>query len=360
MDVITVLRPENNFTVNAFTVPRAGVAATRSEGGRYQFALPTAHAILLGLAVALALVPPLQRSIGLYRLEKISLSPDGSLPVAFDSVLGPSPAGTELEASAAVLEAASAAIAETVPEALKPVAWQRYTVRQGDSVSRIASRFSLRNMSTVLAVNGIDNARRLRVGQVLEIPSIDGIVHVVSRGDTLSSIAKRYSVSMNGLLDANDLESEALVAGQRLFIPGASLSRFDLKKAMGELFIRPVAGRLTSSYGYRADPFTGARTFHTGIDLAVPLGTPVKATLDGRIAATGYSPVYGNYVIITHDGGYQSLYGHLQSISVKKGASVLQGGLIGKAGSTGYSTGPHVHFTVYKNGKMINPLSVLE
>ena len=120
MDVITVLRPENNFTVNAFTVPRAGVAATRSEGGRYQFALPTAHAILLGLAVALALVPPLQRSIGLYRLEKISLSPDGSLPVAFDSVLGPSPAGTELEASAAVLEAASAAIAETVPEALKP------------------------------------------------------------------------------------------------------------------------------------------------------------------------------------------------------------------------------------------------
>ena len=67
--------------------------------------------------------------------------------------------------------------------------------------------------------------------------AIDGIVHVVSRGDTLSSIAKRYSVSMNGLLDANDLESEALVAGQRLFIPGASLSRFDLKKAMGELFI---------------------------------------------------------------------------------------------------------------------------
>ena len=92
-------------------------------------------------------------------------------------------------------------------------------------------------------------------------------------------------------------------------------------------------------------------------EVITPLGTPVKATLDGRIAATGYSPVYGNYVIITHDGGYQSLYGHLQSISVKKGASVLQGGLIGKAGSTGYSTGPHVHFTVYKNGKMINVIT---
>lgn len=359
MDVITVLRPENNFTPKAFTAPLR-TSSVPNEGPRYRFALPAPFLALFAMAAALALVPPLQGSLGFYRLEKIFLSPDGSLPLAFDSVLGLSPAGAELAASEELMEAAAAAEAESVPESLKPVVWQRYTVRQGDSVSRIASRFGLRNMSTVLAVNGIDNARRLQVGQTLDIPSIDGIVHTVVKGDTLSSIAKRYSISMNGLLDSNDLESEVLSAGQRLFVPGASLSRFDLKKAMGELFIRPVAGRLTSSYGYRSDPFTGARSFHTGIDLAVPLGTPVKATLDGRIAATGYSPVYGNYVIITHDGGYQSLYGHLQSIGVKKGASIIQGGIIGKAGSTGYSTGPHVHFTVYKNGKMINPLSVLE
>jgi len=74
---------------------------------------------------------------------------------------------------------------------------------------------------------------------------------------------------------------------------------------------------------------------------------------------TGYSPVYGNYVIITHEAGYQSLYGHLSTISVKRGQGVVQGAVIGKVGNTGYSTGSHLHFSVYRNGKMIDPFSVL-
>ena len=107
-------------------------------------------------------------------------------------------------------------------------------------MSRIASRFGLRNVGTVLAVNGIDNARRLRVGQTLDIPSMDGLRHTVAKGDTLSGLAKRHGVSVTALLDVNDLSSETLSAGQSLFIPGAALSRFDLKKAMGELFIRRI------------------------------------------------------------------------------------------------------------------------
>ena len=147
--------------------------------------------------------------------------------------------------------------------------------------------------------------------------------------------------------------------GQTLFIPGGSLSTMALRRAMGELFISPVLGRLTSPYGYRKDPFTGVRSFHTGIDIAAPTGTAIKATLDGKVATTGYSPVYGNYVIITHDAGYQSLYGHMSTINVLRGQNVIQGARLGSVGNTGYSTGSHLHFSVYRNGKMVNPSSLL-
>jgi len=246
-----------------------------------------------------------------------------------------------------------------IPESIREVSFSEYRVRNGDTVSAIQHRSGLRNLSSILSVNNIDNARRIRPGQLLRIPSTDGIQYTVVRGDSLQGIANRYGIEVTSLLDANDLANATLVPGQNLFIPGASMSTMALRRAMGELFLTPLRGRLTSPYGYRRDPFTGVRTFHTGIDLAAPVGTPIKATLDGRIATTGYSAVYGNYVIVTHDGGYQSLYAHMHRIQVKRGQWVTQGGILGLVGNTGYSTGPHLHFSVYRNGKMVNPASLL-
>ena len=94
--------------------------------------------------------------------------------------------------------------------------------------------------------------------------------------------------------------------------------------------------------------------------MAAPLKTQVKASADGKVSVCSYSPVYGNYVIITHDNGYQTLYAHLYAATVKKGQVVTQGTKIGLLGNTGYSTGPHLHFSVYKNGKLINPFEVLK
>ena len=185
-------------------------------------------------------------------------------------------------------------------------------------------------------------------------------MYTVKKNETLAGIAAAHKVTVTALLDANDLTQETLSVGQKLFIPGASLSSFELRKALGELFIYPIQGRLTSPFGYRSDPFTGARSFHTGVDLAAPIGTPVKATLDGRIAETGFNRIFGNYVIITHDRGYQSLYGHLSAVSVKRGQYVTQGAIVGAVGNTGYSTGPHLHLSIYKNGSLINPFSVLK
>jgi murein DD-endopeptidase MepM/ murein hydrolase activator NlpD len=117
---------------------------------------------------------------------------------------------------------------------------------------------------------------------------------------------------------------------------------------------------MSSPYGWRTDPIAKVGRFHSAIDLAAPLGTPVNATMDGKVSRVAVNSVYGKYIILTHGGGYQSLYAHLSMVSVHQGASVSQGSKIGEVGSTGYSTGPHLHFAVFKNNKAINPLEVLQ
>jgi murein DD-endopeptidase MepM/ murein hydrolase activator NlpD len=123
----------------------------------------------------------------------------------------------------------------------------------------------------------------------------------------------------------------------------------------GVSFVWPVRGPISSPFGYRSNPFTGLRTYHSALDIAVPLGTKVKATRAGTVADTGYNSVFGNYIILKHSSGYQSLYGHLSAIGVREGQSVDQGAVIGNSGNTGESTGPHLHFSIFQNGKALDP-----
>jgi murein DD-endopeptidase MepM/ murein hydrolase activator NlpD len=236
--------------------------------------------------------------------------------------------------------------------------WETYQVRRGDSVSKIAAARSV-SMDAIIASNGITNARRLREGETIRIPNMDGIPYTVKRGDTLSKISAAQGVPMEAILDANNMDSDAITVGMPLFIPGAKMNAEDLKLALGELFVYPVRGRLSSPYGWRNDPISGARRFHAALDLAENMGTPVKAPMDGKVATVGLNSVYGKYIILSHSGGFQTLYGHLNTVSVTQGASVRQGSKIGEVGSTGYSTGPHLHFAIYKNGKPVNPLEYL-
>jgi murein DD-endopeptidase MepM/ murein hydrolase activator NlpD len=245
----------------------------------------------------------------------------------------------------------------------QPVTYKRYTVVPGDTLLGITLKFGLTNISTLIAVNDIDNVRQLRSGQTLKIPSIDGLEYTVKKGDTLNGLSSRYKVALEELLDVNDLDSRELAAGQTLFIPGAKLSADKIRNAMGELFKYPLSSvrwRLTSRFGPRSDPFTGAKSNHTGIDMAAPTGTPIYASMGGRVITAGFSNVFGYYVVIDHGNGYQTLYGHMSKILVRAKQQVAQGSRIGLVGSTGYSTGPHLHFTVYKNGRLIDPLSVLK
>ena len=234
-----------------------------------------------------------------------------------------------------------------------------YTVQKGDMIGGLAENFGL-NQDTIISINNIKNTRLVQIGQVLRIPNQDGIMYTVKKDDTLDTIAAKYKSNVSDIKIANELFSNAALPGTSLFIPGAKLDWTERQEINGDLFLWPVSGYITSSYGYRIYPFEGGgRQFHTGMDIGAPYGTPIRAAMSGRVSSAGWDDVLGNHVVISHHAGYRTLYGHMSVIRVKTGAYVGTGERIGDVGSTGLSTGPHVHFTVYKNGVTVNPRSLL-
>jgi len=251
-----------------------------------------------------------------------------------------------------------AAVADT-PTTIAELKVSSYRTVTGDTLSRLASRFRV-NVDTIVSWNGIRDGRSLQPGTLLSIPNADGLRYVVHRGDTLQGIARSSGVDFNGILDWNRLDSSVISVGQQLFLPGARMSTMELNRVLGNLFLYPVVGRISSYFGERSDPFTGVPNYHNGIDIVNRPGTPIRAAMDGSVADVGFNYNYGNYVILKHAGGYQTLYGHMTRYLVTRGQKVRQGDTIGELGTTGYSTGPHVHFSIFKNGQAVDPLRFLK
>lgn len=243
-----------------------------------------------------------------------------------------------------------------------PVRFRLYTVKAGDTIGGITKKMRLRNISTLIGMNNIKNVRRLAAGDTLTVPSIDGLKVKVSKGDTLESLAKKYSIKVEELADVNEVESNVLAVGSFLFIPGKTLSRHELRMALGTLFCYPILTPfvVSSPFGPRKDPFTGRKGFHHGVDMACMEGTAVHAAAEGVVARVGFSSLYGNFIIVKHENNSQTLYAHLKKALVKNGRQVASGETIGLVGSTGRATGAHLHFSIYKNGKPVDPLKVLK
>ena len=233
-----------------------------------------------------------------------------------------------------------------------------YRTQQGDSISQIAQRFKL-NLDTIISWNDIRDARSVRPGTVLSIPSIDGLKYAVRRGDTLEQIARSAGLPLNSVLDANRLSSSVISVDQELFLPGVRMRPNDLNRVLGNLFIYPARGKISSYFGSRPDPFTGVRRFHNGVDIVNAPGTPIVAAMAGTVEDVGFNNNYGFYVILRHSG-YQTLYGHLTRYVVSRREKVQQGEKIGELGTTGYSTGPHLHFSIFRNGEAVDPLAFLK
>jgi len=239
--------------------------------------------------------------------------------------------------------------------------YNSYAIKKGDMIGDLAIGFGL-NEDTLISINGIKNTRLIQIGQVLRIPNQDGIFYTVKHNDTLETIAQKYSSDAAAIQLANELFSDTALSGTVLFIPGARLDWTERQEINGDLFIWPAAGYITSPYGSRRWPFGSGnvRHFHSGLDIGASMGSPVRAAMSGRVSAVGWDDVLGNYAVISHHSGYRTMYGHMSTVRVKSGAYVGTGERIGDVGSTGMSTGPHLHFTVYKNGVTVNPRNLMK
>lgn len=246
-----------------------------------------------------------------------------------------------------------------------------YTVKPGDTVLGIAQKFGLQPETLMWSNSSIEqNPDRLSIGDQLRILPVDGVLHVVKRGDTLSSIADKYDADMQAIVAyaANGMSSvdDALPIGKEIVVPGGT-----------KPFVAPVVGASTAYAVSRPDgALAGSGNFswptagyisqgywggHPAIDVAGWLGAPVTAPDSGYVvlAGGGWNSGYGNYVIVDHGNGFTTLYAHLNSVFVKPGETVSRGQQLGTMGSTGNSTGPHLHFEIRYNGVPYNPASYL-
>ena len=232
-----------------------------------------------------------------------------------------------------------------------------YVVRRGDSISQVADMFGV-TVDTILSANDMKKGDKIKEGDVLLILPFSGVEHTVIKGQTLQGISNLYKVDIEEILLANDIEAGAkIVVGEKLIIPGAGmLAEVQSKTAKTISKTAAKSGSYSDTSGYFKHPLPGSRRTrgikpgHQGVDMAAPMGTPIRAAASGTvlIARNGYNGGFGNYVVIQHPNGTKTLYGHMSKLGTSPGAQVSQGDVIGYVGSTGRSTGPHLHFEVLR------------
>ncbi len=229
-----------------------------------------------------------------------------------------------------------------------------YVVREGDSLSMIADMFDV-TANTILWANDLKSAKAIKPGQTLIILPIAGVRHVVKTGDTIALIAKKYEANADEIVSFNQLTAdEKLAVGATVIVPGGAMHSAVAKtpvtkgssastgsKSSGFMFPAPGTVKTQGIHGYNA------------VDLAGAIGTNVRAAASGQVIvskASGWNGGYGQYIVIKHNNGTQTLYAHLSSNAVVVGDYVDAGQSIGALGNSGKSTGPHLHFEV-RGGK---------
>jgi murein DD-endopeptidase MepM/ murein hydrolase activator NlpD len=235
----------------------------------------------------------------------------------------------------------------------------RYVVREGDTLSGIAQMFEV-TTNTIRWANDISANGTLKVGQVLTILPIPGVKYTVKKGDTLASLAKQFKADPDEIANYNEIANGTLAVGTEIIIPDGEIAA-PPAPAKPKAGVNPAhdvgpIGTL-AQIGYYVAPlsvYTRTQNIHgyNGVDLAAPNGTPIFAAASGQVVvakAGGYNGGYGSYVVIQHDNGSQTLYAHMSKVAAYDGQTVIQGQVIGYVGSTGKSTGNHVHFEI-RNG----------
>jgi murein DD-endopeptidase MepM/ murein hydrolase activator NlpD len=258
---------------------------------------------------------------------------------------------------------------------------QTYRVKSGDTLTGIARHFGV-SMMTVWWANKLNAKDELHIGQTLVIPPVDGLVVTVSAADTLDTLAAKYDIEPLDIIEANNLADPNLIVGQTLTIPGARSAGIATPKprptrsttsgsSSGSVTHRVVRPPTRYTGGRFAWPVAGgtiSQYFHYGhyaIDIAADPGTRVKAAASGTVIFAGWKNNGGGYQVwISHGSNLYTTYNHMSAVSVGRGQSVSRGQQVGRVGSTGNATGPHLHFEVWRGpvwngGTRVNPLLYL-
>ena len=286
-----------------------------------------------------------------------------------------------------------------------------YKVKKKDTIPAIAKRYGVKQ-DTILMNNKDALNNKMKVGDTITFPSIDGLYYKLEKNDTLAKIAKKYGISVVDIVDYNNINPKKLKAGSTIFLKGVTLQKYkdvegrliaaqqakeDKKKNKekekekpekppkgakgsapppppppqedddggrsaaysGAGFAYPVryAG-VSSPFGNRFHPVLKRYILHTGVDLVAKY-VPLRAAKSGVVTFAGNMSGYGKIIIIRHDDGYETRYAHLSVISTNVGEHVNQGDLIGKTGNSGRTTGAHLHFEIRQNGVPKNPMKYL-
>ncbi len=240
------------------------------------------------------------------------------------------------------------------PGQFAPLSLKIYEARQGDCLSEIAGLFG-RSLDTISSLNREFGAgvHDVAIGEEIVIPNQDGIFAVVTEG--LEALCERYEVTLEAVVRANGLDSAAVATGTAVFLPGGGHRGAELAMIEGTAFFWPTGGWISSRYAYRIDPFTNERRFHRGLDFATAAGTPIRAAQAGVVVRVREDEVFGRQITLSHLLGFTTFYAHLSRITVTPGQRVSDRTVIGYVGSTGRSTGPHLHFELRLYGAARDP-----
>lgn len=232
----------------------------------------------------------------------------------------------------------------------------RYAVKNGDTLFRISASLNI-PYGSVASLNRMAHPADLREGQEILIPNTPGL-HLPATDETqVDTLLRKRLAAVTGIPYLLEYPGDT---GEMTLYVDTDYSTEERSAFMGTWFRPPLDSyRISSVFGPRKNPLTGAMVRHDGLDMVAPRGSLVLAARDGTVAETGFHTVYGKYVVLDHQGGYTTMYGHLDSVSVRKGQKVLAGTALGKLGNTGQSTGPHLHFEICLHGKAVDPVPLI-